>query len=152
MTHFLSFFDNETQMGRIVAIDFGLKRTGIAVTDVLKITANGLTTLDTSVVLEFLYNYIQTESVELFVVGEPANLDGSPTHATLSANNFVAELQKKIPDIPVEREDESFTSKMAMQTLIDAGIKKKKRQDKKLLDKISAAIILQSYLTRKGIW
>ncbi|QQS31495.1 MAG: Holliday junction resolvase RuvX [Sphingobacteriales bacterium] len=139
-------------MGRIVAIDFGLKRTGIAVTDVLKITANGLTTLDTSVVLEFLYNYIQTESVELFVVGEPVNLDGSPTHATLSANNFVAALQKKIPDIPVEREDESFTSKMAMQTLIDAGIKKKKRQDKKLLDKISAAIILQSYLTRKGIW
>lgn len=139
-------------MGRIVAIDFGIKRTGIAVTDVLKITANGLTTLDTPEVLNFLINYTKTEPVDIIVVGEPANLDGSPTHATNAANNFVAELLQKIPLIPIEREDESYTSKMAMQTLIDAGVKKKKRQDKKLLDKVSATIILQSFLTRKGIW
>ncbi|OWY18180.1 Holliday junction resolvase RuvX [Sphingobacteriales bacterium UPWRP_1] len=139
-------------MGRVVAIDFGLKRTGIAVTDELKITANGLTTLDTPALLPFLKNYIATEPVEIIVVGEPLNLNGTETHATEAAGKLVQELLKLFPQIPVEREDETYTSKMAMQTLVTLGVSKKKRRDKKLIDKVSATLILQSFLQRKGIW
>ncbi|OWY25556.1 Holliday junction resolvase RuvX [Sphingobacteriales bacterium UPWRP_1] len=139
-------------MGRIVAIDFGLKRSGIAVTDELKITANGLTTLDTPALLLFLKNYVAAEPVEIIVVGEPLNLNGTETHATQAANKLVQELQKLFPQIPVEREDETYTSKMAMQTLVTLGVSKKKRRNKKLIDKVSATLILQSFLQRKGIW
>lgn len=139
-------------MGRIVSIDFGVKRSGIAVTDELKITANGLTALDTSALLPFLQTYAAKEPVEAFVVGEPLNLDGTETHSTQAANKLVQELQKMFPNIPVEREDESYTSKMAVQTLVTLGVSKKKRRDKKLIDKVSATLILQSYLQRKGIW
>ena len=135
-------------MGRIVAIDYGTKRVGIAVTDTLQIIANGLTTIETPKIMSFLKDYIQQEPVESFVVGEPANWDGSPTHASAPANRFVAQLRKAFPDLPVYREDEQFTSKMAMQTLIDSGVRKKKRRDKALLDKVSATIILQSYMER----
>ncbi|HRI28251.1 MAG TPA: Holliday junction resolvase RuvX [Chitinophagales bacterium] len=139
-------------MGRIIAIDFGLKRTGIAATDILKITANGLTTLYTEEVIPFLEKYLSQETVDTIVVGEATHADGNPTHITQPANEFVLQLQKKFPHIPIEREDETYTSKMAMQTLHTLGVSKKKKQDKKLLDKISATIILQSYLYRKGIW
>lgn len=139
-------------MGRILAIDFGMKRSGIAVTDELKISVNGLTTLDTPALLPFLTKYVATEPVEILVVGEPLNLNGTETHATGAANKLVQELKKLFPQIPVEREDETYTSKMAMQTLVTLGVSKKKRRDKKLIDKVSATLILQSFLQRKGFW
>ncbi|MGB1207259.1 MAG: Holliday junction resolvase RuvX [Chitinophagales bacterium] len=133
-------------MGRILAIDFGKKRTGLAVTDPLQIIATGLKTVETEKVLDFLKKYVVQENVECFVVGLPLNLDGTPTDATFASNEFVKKLQKLFPNIPIEREDERYTSKMAARTLVLSGVKKKKRRNKKLLDEVSATIILQSYL------
>ncbi len=133
-------------MGRIIAIDFGLKRTGIATTDPLQIIATGLTTVPTEKLMDFLKTYCTQEEVEKFVVGDPYNLDGSPTHATEPANKFVHQLKKAFPHIAIDRESEWFTSKMAKETLVKSGVKKKKRRNKALLDEISATIILQSYL------
>jgi len=133
-------------MARIVAIDYGTRRVGIAVTDPLQIIATGLTTVDAAKALDFLVNYAKNEEVELFVVGDPVSLNGTPTHATEPTNRFVEQLKKALPHIPIAREDERFTSKEAMQTLILSGVRKKKRRNKKLLDEISATLILQSYL------
>lgn len=133
-------------MGRIVAIDYGLKRVGIAVTDPLQIIATGLTTVDTPKIMAFLQKYVTDEPVEKFVVGDPRNLDDIATHATQPTEKFVAELAKLFPNIPIDREDERYTSKMASRVLIQSGVKKKKRRNKKLLDEISATLILQSYL------
>ncbi|GIV35489.1 MAG: putative pre-16S rRNA nuclease [Chitinophagales bacterium] len=136
-------------MGRIIAIDVGLKRTGLAVTDPQQIIATPLTALATEEVIPFLKKYVVRESVECFVVGEPRGLDDQPTHATAIVGAFVRQLQNHFPHIPVASVDERFTSKMAMQTLIQANYKKKDRRVKQNIDKVSAVLILQAYLEQK---
>ncbi len=133
-------------MGRIMAIDYGQKRTGIAVTDPLRIIASGLTTISSHDVISYLSQYVKNEQVDLFVVGEPRDMMNKPSDASRFTEPFVKRLSMAFPHIPVERYDERFTSRMAFQTMIDAGLGKKKRQDKALVDTISATIILQSYL------
>jgi len=135
-------------MARILCIDYGLKRTGIAVTDPLKIIAGGLTALDTQHVLPFLKNYFHQEQVELILIGEPKNLDDTDTHATSLVNAFQKKLQKEFPSIPVEKVDERYTSKMAVQAMLQMGMKKKDRRNKKNVDEIAATIMLQEYLSQ----
>jgi putative Holliday junction resolvase len=134
-------------MGRILAIDYGTKRTGLAVTDEMQIIASGLTTVNTKQLLEYLTTYISTEKVEKFVVGLPKQMDNTASESEVYIQKFLKELTKAIPQIPVDRVDERFTSKMAFQTMIDSGLKKKQRQNKALVDEISATLILQSYLS-----
>ncbi len=136
-------------MGRILAIDFGKKRTGIAATDELQIIASGLTTVETANLIPFLKNYISKEKVDLFLVGEPKQMDNSESESEQFIKPFLESLSKEIPTIPIERVDERFTSKMAFQTMIDSGLTKKQRRNKALVDEISATIILQSYLYSK---
>ena len=136
-------------MGRILAIDYGKKRTGIAVTDELQIIASGLTTVATKELLSFLENYVKTEQVELFLVGLPKQMDNTASESEVLITPFLKKLEEKFPEIPMQRVDERFTSKMAFQTMIDSGLKKKQRQNKALVDEISATIILQSYLYNK---
>ena len=133
-------------MGRIIAIDYGQKLVGIAVTDELQITANALTTIHSKDILSFLTVYIAKENIECIVVGEPKQLDDTESQSEKFIIPFLKQLQKLFPLIPVKRYDERFTSKMAFQTMIDAGLKKKDRKNKLLLNSISATIILQSYL------
>jgi len=133
-------------MGRILAIDYGTKRTGIAVTDELKIIASGLTTVDTKSLISFLVDYVNLEKVEMFVVGLPKQMNNTASESEIHIQSFLKKLNKAIPEIPVERIDERFTSKMAFQTMIDSGLSKKQRQNKALVDEISATLILQSYL------
>ncbi|GAA0728800.1 Holliday junction resolvase RuvX [Aquimarina litoralis] len=133
-------------MARILAIDYGAKRCGIAVTDESKIIASGLTTVDTKELLGWLQDYVVSEEVELFVVGEPKRMHGEASESEKLIQPFLEKLSKILPDIPVKRIDERFTSKMAFDTMIASGISKKKRRDKKLVDQISATIILQDYL------
>jgi putative Holliday junction resolvase len=133
-------------MPRILAIDFGLKRTGLAVTDPLQIIATGLTTVDSKELISFLKNYFNKERVELIIIGEPKNMDNSDTHATPLVESCIKQLKKNFPDIPVKKVDERFTSKMASQAMIDMGMKKKQRRDKRLVDEIAATILLQEYL------
>lgn len=137
-------------MGRILAIDFGTKRTGIAVTDASKIIATGLATVATHEAIEFLKKYISKEEVECIVVGEPKRMNNQPAQSAAGTEQFIKQLQKHFPTLKIEREDERFTSKMAFQTMIDGGLGKKARQNKELVDTISATIILQSYLERTG--
>lgn len=137
-------------MARILSIDYGKKRTGIAVTDPLQIIAGGLATVATCELMSFLQNYVARESVERIVVGEPKQLNGEPSENLLRVKQFVAKLRKTLPDIPVEFYDERFTSVLAHKTIIDSGISKKARQNKALVDEISATIILQDYLRMKG--
>lgn len=136
-------------MARVMAFDYGGKRTGIAVTDGMQIIATGLATVKSKEAIEFVKKYLLTEEVEKFVVGEPKQMDGSPSMSAGLVNNFVKQLQKNFPAIPVERMDERFTSKIAARTLVESGLKKKDRQNKALLDEVSAVIILQSYLEKK---
>ena len=138
-------------MGRIMAIDYGRKRTGIAVTDELQLIANGLTTVATHEIFNFIRNYIQYEKVDAFVVGEPRQMNNQPSESLQFIIPFVNRLKKEYPDKTVDMVDERFTSKMAFQTMIDAGLKKKDRQNKELVDTISATIILQSYMSWKSI-
>lgn len=133
-------------MGRIMAIDYGKKRTGIAVSDELRMIASGLTTVATSELFAFLENYFKKENVERLIVGEPTQKDGTPSDIEAEIQKFIKEFVKKFPKIPVERVDERYTSKMAFQTMIDSGLKKKQRRNKALVDEISATIILQQYL------
>ena len=137
-------------MARILAIDFGKKRTGIAVTDEMQIIASGLTTVNTNDLLHFLKNYISKENVELFLVGKPKQMDNSDSESESLITPFLKQLSTEIPTIPVKRIDERFTSKMAFQTMIDSGLKKNQRRNKALIDEISATIILQSYLYNKN--
>lgn len=137
-------------MGRILAIDYGTKRTGLAVTDELQIIASGLTTVDTNKLLQFLKDYVSSETVDLFVVGLPKQMDNTASESEVYIQKFLEELSKQLPHVPVERVDERFTSKMAFQTMIDSGLKKKQRQNKALIDEISATLILQSYLASKS--
>ncbi len=135
-------------MGRVVALDFGKVRTGIAVTDELQLIASGLTTVLTKDLLKFLKEYFLKENVEKIVVGEPKQMNNEASESELLIAPFLEKLSKVFPQIPIERQDERFTSKMAFQTMIDSGLKKKQRRDKALVDEISATIILQAYLNR----
>ena len=138
-------------MGRLLAIDFGQKRTGIAVTDELQIIASGLTTVNTGELMSFLKDYFQREKVEKVIIGEPKRLNNEPSEITPVLNAFISTFTKTFPSMPVERIDERFTSKMAFQTMIDSGLKKKQRQNKALIDEIAATIILQDYMGRHAI-
>ena len=133
-------------MGRILAIDFGVKRTGIAVTDELQIIASGLTTVPTDELLSFLQAYTKEETVETFVLGKPKQMDNTASESEQFIIPFIKKLEGQFPNIPIVRVDERFTSKIAFQTMIHSGLKKKQRRNKGLIDEISATIILQSYL------
>lgn len=136
-------------MARLMAIDYGKKRTGLAVTDPMQLIASGLTTVATHDLIPFLKKYFATEPVETIVIGEPKHLDGNATHATPLVEECIRIIKKNFPDIPVVKVDERFTSKMAFQTMIDSGLKKKDRQNKALVDEIAATIMLQEYLRNK---
>ncbi len=136
-------------MGRILAIDFGEKRTGLAITDDLQIIASGLTTVDTKNLLSFLQEYTSKENVELFIVGKPLQMNHTDSESEKLIVKFLTSLKNQFTNIPIIRIDERFTSKMAFQTMIDSGLKKKQRKNKALIDEISATIILQSYLYNK---
>ncbi|NNC70963.1 MAG: Holliday junction resolvase RuvX [Flavobacteriaceae bacterium] len=136
-------------MGRILAIDYGKKRTGIAVTDELQIIASGLTTVATKDLLSFLKDYLTKEKVDLILIGEPKQLDNTASESEILIIPFIENLKKMVPSISIQRIDERFTSKMAFQTMIDSGLKRKQRKNKALVDEISATIILQSYLYNK---
>lgn len=138
-------------MGRIVAIDYGRVRTGIAVTDTMQIIASGLTTIDTARVLTFLSDYCRQEAVDAFVLGEARHLDNTPSDSMQLIEPFARQLATAFPNIPLHRVDERFTSKIAFQSMIDSGLKKKKRQNKALIDTVSATLILQSFLDQRRI-
>jgi putative Holliday junction resolvase len=137
-------------MARIMAIDYGLKRTGIAVTDPLQIIATGLTTVESPKLIVFLKEYMRKEVVELILMGEPKNWDDSDTHATPLVRQIVQRLLKEFPAVPLKMVDERFTSKLASRAMIEMGMKKKQRRNKALVDEIAATIMLQEYLGRAG--
>ena len=133
-------------MARILAIDYGLKRTGLAVTDPLQIIATGLTTVHSKELITFLKDYFEKETVELIIIGEPKNWDNSDTHATPLVEKCIKDLQKNFPAIPIKKVDERYTSKMAKDAMLEMGMKKKDRRNKALVDEIAATIMLQEYL------
>jgi len=136
-------------MPRILAIDYGQKRTGIAVTDEMQIIASGLTTVVSETAIAFLKDYFAKEKVEKVLIGEPKQMNNEPSQSAEIIEKFVILFQKTFPEMQLERVDERFTSKMAFQSMIDSGMKKKQRQNKALIDEISATIMLQDYLNRK---
>ncbi len=136
-------------MGRLIAIDFGTVRTGIAVTDDLQLIASGLTTVDTKNLIKFLTTYYSENEVDCLVVGHPKQMNNQDSESEKSIQQFLDKLIKFLPDIKIVRQDERFTSKMAFQTMIDSGLTKKQRRNKALIDEISATIILQDYLYRQ---
>lgn len=136
-------------MARILALDYGSKRTGIAVTDELQLIASGLTTVSTSELMDFLKQYFASEKVGLVLVGEPKQKDGTHSGIEVEIQKFLKQFSEVFPEMKIVRVDERFTSKMAFQTMIDSGLKKKQRQNKALVDEISATIILQEYLYNK---
>ena len=137
------------KMARVIALDYGLKRTGIAVTDELQIIASGLTTVDTPNLMDYLKNFFSKEKVERMLVGEPRKMDDTLSENEANIQQFLKEFVKIFPDMPVERVDERFTSKMAVKAMIDGGMKKKKRRNKAIVDEISATLILQDWLYNK---
>ena len=138
-------------MGRIVAIDYGQKRVGFAASDELRICAHPLETVHVSQAFDYLKHYIETEKVDVIVIGEPKTLKNTPSDSTRYIEPFVNRVRKSFPDIEIARMDERFTSRIAFQTMIDIGMKKKDRRDKANVDKMSAAIILQSYLEQQDL-
>ena len=138
-----------TPMGRLLAIDYGSKRTGIAVTDEMQIIASGLTTVDTKTLMDFLKSYTAKETVDLILIGLPKQMNNELSESEPLILKFIKILAKEFPDMPIQRVDERFTSKMAFQTMIDSGLNKKQRKNKALVDEISATLILQSYLHNK---
>jgi putative Holliday junction resolvase len=138
-------------VARIVSIDYGKKRTGLAVTDPLQIIPGGLATVSTSTLFEFLSDYVQKEQVERIVIGEPRQPNGQPSENLARVQQFVNRWRKAMPQIPIEYYDERYTSVLAHQTMLDAGLKKKGRQDKALVDEISATIILQDYMRSRKL-
>jgi len=138
-------------MARILALDYGQKRTGIAVTDDFQIIASGLATIPSEKLMPYLEAYFKRENVVKVLIGEPKQMNGEPSESAVIIEKFVADFKLKFTEMQVIRVDERFTSKMAFQTMIDSGLKKKQRQNKALLDEISATIMLQDYLTRKMI-
>ncbi|MGV7107768.1 Holliday junction resolvase RuvX [Flavobacterium sp. U410] len=137
-------------MARILALDYGTKRTGIAVTDELQIIASGLTTVATETIFPFLKEYFQKEKVETVIIGEPKQMDGTPSQNAEAIAKFLIKFKSEFPQTTIVQVDERFTSKMAFQTMIDSGLKKKQRQNKGLIDEISAVILLQDYLKMKS--
>lgn len=137
-------------MPRILAIDYGLKRTGLAVTDPFQIIASGLTTVESQKLIPFLKDYFTKEPVELIIIGEPKNWDDTDTHATPLVNAIIKRLKKEFPAIPLQTVDERYTSKMAKQSMLEMGLKKKERRNKALVDEIAATIMLQEYLQSKS--
>ena len=135
-------------MDRLVGIDYGRRRTGLAVSDPLRIFASALDTVDSAKLIDYLKNYAEKETIERFVVGYPVNLDGTPAEAQAHVDVFLKTLRKAFPDVPVSLEDERFTSVLAHQVMIDGGMKAAGRRDKKSVDRISAQIILQGYMDR----
>jgi len=135
-------------MARILCIDYGKKRTGIAVSDPLQIIATGLTTIHSNELIRFLKKYISEESVELIVIGEPKNLDNTDTHATPLVHAIIEKIKKEFPLLPVQKMDERFTSKLARQAMLEMGMKKKDRQNKANVDEIAAAMMLQEFMNR----
>jgi putative holliday junction resolvase len=135
-------------VARIIAIDYGLKRTGLAVTDPLQIIATGLVTIDSKEMITFLKQYFMLEQVELIIIGEPKNWDETDTHATPLVKAAIKKLQKEFPNIPLKTVDERYTSKLAKQAMIEMGMKKKDRRDKKNVDLVAATIMLQEYLAQ----
>ncbi|MBD0285070.1 MAG: Holliday junction resolvase RuvX [Flavisolibacter sp.] len=135
-------------MARILSIDYGGKRTGLAVTDPLKIIASGLGTVETPKLISFLKDYFSKEEVELTIIGMPTNWDDSDTHATPLVKRFIQNFKRQFPNIPIEEVDERYTSKLASQAMLQMGLKKKQRQNKALVDEIAATIMLQDYLNR----
>ncbi|RAR50973.1 Holliday junction resolvase RuvX [Flavobacterium lacus] len=138
-------------MPRILAIDYGIKRTGIAVTDELQIIASGLTTIPSETIIPFLKDYFSKENVSTVLIGEPKQMNGLPSESTPIIEKFVTTFSTEFPEMKVVRVDERFTSKMAFQTMIDSGLSKKQRQNKGLVDEIAATILLQDFLIRKMI-
>ncbi len=138
-------------MARILSIDYGGKRTGLAVTDPLQIIATGLTTIDSKELIPFLKKYFQQEQVELIIIGLPKNWDDSDTHGTPLAEAAIRKLQKEFPAMPLKTVDERYTSKMAKDAMLEMGLKKKDRRDKRLVDEIAATIMLQEYLQSMGL-
>jgi len=137
-------------MARVLCIDYGAKRTGLAVTDPFQIIASGLQTVDTGMLLPYLKKYFSQETVERILIGEPKNLNNSATHATPLVEKFIVVLGENFPDIPVQKIDERFTSSMAKSAMLEMGMKKKQRQNKRLVDEIAATIMLQQYLESKS--
>jgi len=137
-------------MARLLAIDYGTKRTGLAVTDPEQRIASGLTTVATHELISFLENYFNSEEVECVVIGEPRQMNNSPSVSSPVISAFIKKFNEKFPSMPTVRIDERMTSRMAFQTMIDSGLKKKARRDKKMVDMISATIILQSYMETKA--
>ncbi|MDX1463353.1 MAG: Holliday junction resolvase RuvX [Marinirhabdus sp.] len=133
-------------MARILSIDYGTKRTGIAITDELRMIASGLTTVETPKLIDFLRSYFDKENVSLVLVGQPLQKDGAPSDVEEHIQEFLKEFEQHFPELEVKRVDERYSSKMAFQTMIDSGLSKKKRRNKALIDEISATIILQEYL------
>ncbi len=136
-------------MARILSIDYGLKRTGLAVTDPFQIIATGLTTVESPKLIAYLKDYFSKEQVELIIIGEPKNLDDSDTHATPLVKKIIEKLKKEFPSIPIKTVDERYSSKMAKEAMIEMGMKKKERRNKALVDEIAATILLQEYLNSK---
>ena len=136
-------------MPRILSIDYGIKRTGIAITDEMQIIASGLTTIPSETLITFLKDYFSKEKVEQVIIGEPKQMDGTPSQSAEIIEKFIKTFKMTFPDMPLDRVDERFTSKMAFQTIIDSGLKKKQRQNKALIDEIAATIMLQDYMNRK---
>ena len=135
-------------MGRILAIDYGRKRCGIAVTDEQRIIATGLTTVGSGEILDFLKDYVAGNVVDSFVIGEPRQMNNEPSESAVYIEPFIRALKRRFPGIPVERADERFTSVMATRTIREAGLKKKDRRDKSLVDRVSATIMLQSFMEK----
>jgi putative Holliday junction resolvase len=133
-------------MSRILSIDYGLKRTGLAVTDPLQIIATGLTTVESKQLIPFLKDYFAREEVELIIIGEPKNWDDTDTHATPLVEKIIKQLEKNFPKIPIKKVDERYTSKMAKDAMLEMGLKKMQRRNKKLVDEIAATIMLQEYM------
>lgn len=146
----MSLFGKSGQ-GRIMAIDYGLKRTGIAVTDEMQLIATGLTTIPSETAIPWLQSYFAKEKVEKVIIGIPKQMNNEPSQSAPLVAAFTEKFKTAFPDMPIEGIDERFTSKMAFQTMIDSGLKKKQRQNKALVDEISATIMLQDYLSRKNI-
>jgi putative holliday junction resolvase len=140
------YFSKKKNMARILAIDYGYIRTGLAVTDDFQIIASGLTTIASDQAISYLKNYFSLENVEIVLIGQPMQMDGSPSESTEAIEKFVTDFQTNFPNKKVVRVDERFTSKMAFQTMIDSGLNKKQRKNKALIDEIAATIMLQDYL------
>ena len=136
-------------MGRVLAIDYGTKRVGVAVTDMLQMIASPLDTIHPQHILEFIVQYCENEDVDIVVVGEPKTLRNEKAIVEQHIKGFIRNLQKQLPELTIKREDERFTSKIAFQSMIDSGMSKKKRGQKEIVDQVSATLILQSYLERK---